>query len=352
MRFIGNKESLLNSINYTLEQKNIKGEIFFDFFSGTTSVSKFFKKKYYRIFSSDFLFFSYCLQYAYIKNNKYPRFRKLLYQLKIKPSKLSYYPLDIIVKYLNDIKPLRGFIYNNYSPKGTSHLEIPRMYFSNGNAKKIDAIRTQIEDWKKEKLLTKNEYFTLLACLIESVSFYSNVSGVYASFQKKWDKRALKPFLLRRIELVFNDKKNEVFNLDSMKLVSTIEADILYIDPPYNGRQYAPNYHILETIAKYDNPVIKGTTGIRDYAYQKSTFCNKNTALQSLEIITKNSKYKYLILSYNSEGIMPQKSIFAVLKKYGRVELTEFEYLKFKSNSKGAFKTKKYIREQLYILTR
>jgi adenine-specific DNA-methyltransferase len=70
MRFIGNKENLLNSIYCILEQKNIKGISFFDFFSGTTNVARFFKKKGYKVFSSDLLYFSYCMQYAYIKNNK------------------------------------------------------------------------------------------------------------------------------------------------------------------------------------------------------------------------------------------------------------------------------------------
>lgn len=83
---------------------------------------------------------------------------------------------------------------------------------------------------------------------------FSNVSGVYSAFQKKWDPRALKKFLLKPIKLVFNRGNNEVFNIDSMKLVPKIETDILYLDPPYNERQYAPNYHILETIAKYDSP--------------------------------------------------------------------------------------------------
>jgi adenine-specific DNA-methyltransferase len=177
------------------------------------------------------------------------------------------------------------------------------------------------------------------------------VSGVYAAFQKKWDRRALKPFVLRRIDLVFNAQKNEVFNTDSMQLIKDIDTDILYLDPPYNERQYAPNYHILETIAKYDNPVIKGITGMRDYSSQKSRFCSKDTALQSLEKIAREAKYKYLILSYNSEGIMPQKSIFEVLEKYGEIELVEFEYLRFKSNSNGKSKNKKHICEQLYILS-
>jgi len=235
------------------------------------------------------------MQYAYIKNNTFPQFKKVLDKVGIRQNNLIYSPLELVIDFLNEVKPISGFIYNNYSVGGTACLEKPRMYFSDDNAQKIDAVRMQIEEWRVHSLLLEEEYFILLICLIESVSYYSNVSGVYTSFQKKWDPRALKRFLLRQIELVFNREDNEIFNVDSMKLIPEIETDILYLDPPYNERQYAPNYHILETIAKYDNPVIKVISGMRDYKDQKSLFCNQNTALKLLNDIAKDGKYKYLV---------------------------------------------------------
>ena len=97
-----------------------------------------------------------------------------------------------MVNYLNKIKGVKGFIYQNYSKEPTIHLEKPRMYFIEENAKKIDAIRIKIEEWKVDNYINEDEYFVLLACLIESVPYYANISGVYATFQKKWDIRALK----------------------------------------------------------------------------------------------------------------------------------------------------------------
>jgi adenine-specific DNA-methyltransferase len=116
---------------------------------------------------------------------------------------LIYSALDIVLEFLNKIESAEGFIYKNYSTGGTSHLRQPRMYFSDYNAKRIDAIRIQIEQWKEKGLLSEEEYFILLSCLIESISFFSNTSGIYSAFQKKWDPRAVKPFLLKPIELVF-----------------------------------------------------------------------------------------------------------------------------------------------------
>ncbi len=328
-----------------MTEKDIKGQSFFDFFAGTTNVGRYFKKKNHQIFSADLLYFSFVLQKAYIANNDEFIFSNLLKNIAFQPTQLFANNLQIIVDYLNQIPDKAGFIWKNYTPAGG------RMYFSEENGLRIDAIRQQVENWKNEKLISENEYFILLTCLIETVPFYANVAGVYAAFHKKWDPRAVKKMVLRPIEFIENKFENQCFNEDSVNLLSKIEADIFYLDPPYNQRQYAPNYHLLETIAKYDNPEIKGVTGLRaNYENQKSKFCNATTALQELEKIAQLGKYKTLILSYNNEGIMRQDEILSTFLKYGKTELVEFNYLRFKSNNNGENKHKKHIKEQLYIL--
>ena len=351
MRFIGNKENLLNYIHNVFERFDISGERFFDFFAGTTNVGRYFKSLGYSVESSDILFLSYCLQKAYIENNTPPDFSKLLPHIDTAPG-LFNSPLDIVVNHLNSTDNVYGFISRNYTPLGTQDLPQPRMYFSEENGLRIDAVRTEIERWNKLGLLSENEYYVLLSCLIESVSFYANVSGVYAAFQKKWDPRAIKRFTLRPIKFYNNRKCNKVHNTDSMKLVEKIDTDILYLDPPYNERQYLPNYHIIETIARYDTPEIKGVTGMRPYANEKSTFCNAKTALRDLEHIAATARYRHLVLSYNSEGIMPTESIISTLSRYGKLNLEETPYARFKSNSKGSLSAKRHIQEQLFILSK
>ena len=348
MRFIGNKENLVPSIYQILLTKDIGGNSLFDVFTGTTNVAKFFKRKNYQVFSCDLLYFSYVLQRAYLENNEELTFEKLLNKLQVKNYSLFTSPLQNVIDFLNALPMREGFIYQNYTPEGTKNLVQPRLYFSNENGKIIDAIRQQIEDWQLENLLMQNEYFTLLACLIETVPFYANISGVYAAFHKKWDSRALKKLQLRIIETVINKQTNSVYHDNSINLLESIKADIFYLDPPYNQRQYAPNYYLLETIARYDNPVIKGISGMRDYQQQKSLFCNPQTALQELTKIASQGQFSTLVLSYNSEGIMPQEQIIETLSLQGKVELVEFDYLRFKSNSQGI--NKKFIKEQLYIL--
>lgn len=350
MRFIGNKEKLLENIYQTVLSTGVKSGIFCDFFSGTSNVGRFFKEKGFEIISSDLLYFSYVLQKAYIENNGEPKFKKLLAEIKMPNNKLIPSSFDTVKDYLNNMKGIKGFIYKNYTEEGTAGQKYVRKYFTPENGKIIDEIRTKIEEWKKSKLINENEYYVLLASLMESVPFYANISGVFGAFMKNYDPRALKKFEIKPMSFYSGTKKHKVYNCNSMDLIDNLSVDILYLDPPYNERQYAPNYHVMETIARFDNPQIKGVTGMRDYKEQKSEFCNKTTALVALDKIAKTAKYKFLILSYNSEGIMPEKEIISVLKKYGKVKLQNIDYLRFKSNSNGDSKHKKIIQEQLYIL--
>ena len=227
MRYIGNKENILDKIYSILTENGVEGDSFFDFFSGTTSVARYYKKLGYRVFSSDFLYLTFCLQKAYIENNREPLFERLLPTLlSVRCASFFASPLEQVVAYLNTISPVKGFIYKNYTPEGTAALDRPRMYFSSENGKVIDAIRIQIEKWKIEDLITDSEYYILLACLIETVSFYANVAGVYAAFQKKWDPRAVKPLTLRPIEIIENDRDNKVYNANSLDLVLDVDEKV------------------------------------------------------------------------------------------------------------------------------
>lgn len=354
MRYIGNKENIIGKIHQILKANGVAGKSFFDFFSGTANVARFYKDLGYTVYSSDIMYMSYCLQKAYIENNAEPTFehlRSAFPQIETTEN-LFATPLDKVVEYLNKTEDAEGFVYSNYTPEGTQELSQPRMYFSSENGRRIDGIRQKIEEWKNEELVSEYEYYILLSCLIESVSFYANVAGVYAAFQKKWDPRATKRFSLRTITVHPSNKCNVAYCSDSLNLLDKVNTDILYLDPPYNARQYLPNYHVLETIAKYDYPNIKGVTGMRIYNNEKSSFCNAKTALRDLEIIACNAQYKYLVMSYNSEGIMPQDNIVFTLSKYGDVKLEQFQYTRYKSNNNGLSKNKRSVFEQLYILHR
>lgn len=356
MRFIGCKENILEFIVDFIKQKDIKGKVFCDLFAGTASVAKRFKKIGYKIVSSDLLYFSFVIQKVYIEQNTYPKFSKLLKYLNIDPVEETLFTNDSqnaneIIKYLNKLDGIEGFIYKNYSPEGTSNKKYIRKYFTGENAQKMDAIRTKIQEWEKNKLINKNEFYFLLCALIEAVPFVANISGTYAAFLKEWDNRAFKKLTLEVPEIIKSNEKHKVFNIDGLDVLDKVKGiDILYLDPPYNERQYAPNYHILETIAKWDEPSIKGVTGMRPYQEQKSDFCNPLTGVEALGTIIKKGNYKHLLLSYNDEGIIPEDKIINLFDSAGKIEIAEQGYQRYKSHSRGNNKNGNRVKEKIYYV--
>ena len=320
MRFIGNKTNLLNDIAQVIKE-NCDGteKVFCDIFSGTASVARFFKNRY-KIISNDLLYFSYVLQKGTIENNEIPSFKKLEDRLNIHD----------VFDYLENIdikqEKFNKFIYENYSP----NKKCERMYLTSENALRIDFIRNKIEEWRNKELINKNEYYYLLAALIEGVPFVSNITGTYGAYLKQWDKRAFKKFEMIRLNVIDNNVKNQCYNKNSNDLIQEISGDILYLDPPYNERQYLPNYHLLETIARYDNPEIKGKTGIREYNSEKSNYCIKNKVYSEMEELIKNAKFKHIIVSYNQDGLLSKNDIETILKKYGNKETYKLYEIPYK----------------------
>lgn len=309
MRFIGSKATLLNNIDMVIEQNTTgKESVFCDIFSGTGIVARHFKSKY-EVHSNDLLHFSYVIQKATVENNSKPKFEKLKKIGMTDPFKFLEETQIQVLNY-NDNK---YFITKNYTP----HDDCERMYVSNKNAARIDFIRNTIEAWKNENLLTELEYYYLLAGLIEAVPAVSNITGTYGAYLKQWDKRAFKDLELARLDVIDNQKQNKSYNKDANKLIREIEGDILYLDPPYNSRQYAPNYHLLETISKYDYPEIHGVTGMRSYDEQKSAFCVKGEVTEVFEDLIQKAKFSNIIMSYSTDGLMTEQQIETILKKYG-----------------------------------
>lgn len=320
MRYIGSKANLLRIIeNFISQNIRTKQESFCDIFSGTGVVARYFKPQF-EIISNDTLFFSYIIQKSLVENNEMPAFAKLRTSIAD--------PFD----YLENaaLHSVNKFVEENYSPSGKAG----RMYFTSENARRIDFIRTTIEQWKNENKLTEAEYYYLLASLIEAVPSVSNITGTYGAYLKSWDKRAYKKLELPQFDVHNNNRSNKAYNEDAFDLEKHVSGDILYIDPPYNSRQYASNYHVLETIARYDSPEITGVTGIRPYANQKSVFCSKYEVNDAFEQLIRNADFTHIVLSYSSAGLMKSDFIEKTLKDNciaSTYSLQKIPYRKYKS---------------------
>lgn len=326
MRYIGNKTKLLDEISSFIKE-NIKEEIkiFCDLFSGTGSVSAEYKDKYY-IIANDFLRLSYTLTRANVNSKMFYKFKNL-----------GFDPFE----YLNTDKYTKGFFYENYSPSGKSG----RMYFSSDNAKKIDFIRTEIEKWKTNNLIDDDEYYYLLLSLLESVSLRANVAGVYGSYLKKWDSRALKELRILPVIITKSPKyENEIYNEDSLELITRIKGDLLYLDPPYSRNDYSTQYHLLETLVRYDEPEVTGITGTRKDKI-KSSFSDMVSAQRDLEKIISEADFKYIILSYNNNGILSEDYIETLLKRHA----IRFQKREIKYNNYTNKKSLRHIKNQEYL---
>lgn len=325
MNYIGSKYSIIDflkeSIDKTLKLCNetrLPSEmVFADLFAGTGVVSGSFKEQGYSIIANDIQYYSYVITKHMIENN----------------GNLDRERCNRLIDELNALTGVEGFIYNNYSYEGTEGQEFRRMYFTDYNAKKCDAIRITIEEWLNQGVINDNEYFFLLGSLINSIDKYANTASVYGAYLKKLKKSALKEMKLEPLSIMHGQVECKVYNEDISELIKTVSGDILYLDPPYNARQYCSNYHMLETIARYDNPEIKGKTGLRDYADQKSVFCVKAKVANAFSELIKNAKFKYIFLSYNNEGLMSFDTIEKIMKKHGKYKVYMQQHRRYKADN-------------------
>jgi adenine-specific DNA-methyltransferase len=312
MNYIGSKYKLINFVRDTIRGvagNDLSKKIFCDLFAGTGIVGRMFKTNTKKIIANDCEYYSYVLNKNYIENHvALPNKQKYI-------DELNQLPL------IDD-----GFIYKNYCIGGGSG----RQYFSGYNGKKIDTIRQRIEDWRNTSGIGENLYYFLLASLLESADKLANTASVYGAFLKHLKKSAQKELVLKSADFDVNDNTHLVFNEDGNVLIKKIEGDILYLDPPYNARQYGANYHMLNTIARYDDFVPNGKTGLRQY--QRSDWCNRRKVEHVFDDLLKNAKFKYVFLSYNNEGLMPMETIKEIMSKYGHYDLASTDYQRFKAD--------------------
>ncbi len=333
MNYIGSKYSLLHFLEKGILRKiDSSCRVFFDVFAGTGTVGWHFKQQGFRIVANDIQYYAYCLNRALVKINQAPEFSGILKELKVIRTALFYDAVDVVLEYLNTLKGKAGFVYRNYCPGGTAGSAFRRQYFSDENGRRCDAVRMQIEAWREEGKLTEDEYFYLLASLIDAVDKVANTASVYGAFLKRIKKSAMKPLRLERLAIVESDEDHDVYNKNGQQLVERLPCDVLYMDPPYNQRQYCANYHVLETIARYDHPELKGVTGLRPYDGQKSDFCTKKRALSTFDEMVRKTRARYVFLSYNSEGIMQKDEILQTIGPYGEVDLVTRDYQRFRAD--------------------
>ncbi len=305
-----------------------------DLFAGTGAVATAFKAGGYGVTANDLLYFSYVLNKGTLEMYRQPTAQMLE-----------------LIDHLNHLTPTsshadldRCFVYQNYAP----HEGCKRMYFQPDNALKIDLIRQETERLRGE--LTEAEYFYLLACLLSAVPYVANITGTFAAYLKFWDKRTYNPLLLKPLGIVESQRPCRATNCDAKDLARQLKADVAYLDPPYNQRQYLPNYHLLETIALYDRPALKGITGVRADDTKQSDFCRRGRVADAFRQMLASVQCRYILVSYNNEGLLSTEELSAIIKECGRsstFRLYEYDQRRYKNKIPN---NRSGLKEQLYFI--
>ncbi len=325
-RYLGNKHSLSKFIRGVVDNNCKDARVFIDIFSGTGSVSNIFKDK--TLITNDLLYCNYISNYAWFSPEEYS-------ENKI---------INIIYLY-NKIETQE----NNYMRENFSNT-----FFSADDCSKIGYIREDIEKKYKNKEINFKEYAILITSLLYAMDKIANTVGHYDAYRKnsKFEKK-LELYVLLPEKTV--SAQNKCYNLDANELIKDISGDILYLDPPYNSRQYCDAYHVLENIARWDKPEVFGVARKMDRTSLKSNYC-LNTATKSFMDLIENSNAKYILLSYNnmsnkgnnrSNAKIPDNEIIKILSKKGMLTIFEEEYKSF-STGKSNIKDN---RERLFLCT-
>lgn len=331
--YIGSKKSLINFIDESLSNHINLSEsgVFADLFAGTGYVGNHFYKKYnFQIKSNDLEYYSYVLNYAKLK---------CTYSNK----------LELIIDSLNQKKYIylsTNLIRNKFAPYG----DCDRMFFTIENAEFIDYCMTCINNLLELNEINFDESMFLKASLLCSLDKCANTASVYGAYLKHFKKSALKLIVIVPIhtnQILSNE--NYIYNDDILNL--QIETDILYLDPPYNQRQYSANYSQLNYILKYDNSIeISGKTGLIKN-WNRSSFCSKKKINESINIVLTNIKTKILAFSYNNEGLISKDELNEIFQKYFKtITIYQYDYKKFNSNIDNNLNTKEHnVIEYLFI---
>lgn len=343
-RYIGNKSKLTPLILEKVQEMIGDTGIVADVMAGTGAVSYELRKSGYTVVASDVMTYSFHHLLSNLTLGEAPIFKCLNLDKTIEIQKNKEY--QSVLNYLNDLPTKKSFFFREFSPEGIpSNGCDSRKYFTSENASKIDAIREKINEWIDLGYLSLVEEALLKHTLIMAVNEVANISGTYGYFLAEFKKNANEPIILKPENFYSKNSHGHTVKLGfAENLAATITADLCYIDPPYMKRQYAANYHILETIARGDYPDAVGKSGLRDWWEQHSKLCTKTRGLHSFEKILGDMHCSKFLISYSEDGLFSLEQLEECFKKFGTVKVQEIDYNRFRSNdSKLPKKLKEYL---------
>lgn len=306
-RYLGNKYKLNQFIKSIILKECGEFESFADLFAGTGSVASIFQNKH--LIVNDILYSNYVCHQTWFGTEKY--------SLQKICSFISKYNSITISK-------------DNYMSKNYSNT-----YFNKENCRKIGFIREDIEQNYIKNYVNHREKCILITSLLYAMDKIANTCGHYDAYRKNGELDKKLELLIPKIDTT--NFKNEIYNEDINNLVKVVRADVVYLDPPYNSRQYCDAYHLLENVARWEKPKVIGVAKKMDRSNLKSEYCTIS-ATKAFEDLIDNIKAKYIVLSYNnmankgndrSNAKLSDDDILRILKFKGKVKIFSQDYKAF-----------------------
>lgn len=310
-RYIGSKSRMISFIKEVMEKEKIEYSSFLDLFGGTGIVGDSFNDSKTKIYVNDLLKSNYLSYLAWFGNDKIDKKK--------------------IQKYIDSYNSLSELKDNYFS------INFSNTYFSKENCKKIGFIREDIEEKYINGILNIRERAILITSLLYAMDKIANTVGHYDAYRKNGDLDRQLELCMLDLKSNTNNKNNKIFNEDSNELVRNIKADVVYIDPPYNSRQYSDAYHLLENVAMWEKKEVFGVAKKMERNGIKSKYCSVSAPLAFKDLI-ENINAKYIIVSYNnmgnkgagrSQAKISDEDIITILDKKGKVKKYEIDFAQF-----------------------
>lgn len=334
-KFIGSKHNLLDFIGQVVDQVCPEARTALDPFTGSGAVAWFFAQRGLQVTAADHLFSNYAAVSAFLTTH---------------PGNASLDKLVELIEQLNRLPGRPGYVAEHFG--GT--------YFTAANAARIDSVREQIAAWAAAGRLTPQEERVLITSLIYAADKVANTCGQYDAYLKHLghgpygddgthlvDAMVYRPLELGLPQPVAGGERHRALCADANRLVAAEATDLLYLDPPYNTRQYVDNYHVLENIARWERPALYGKTRKFPRAGLKSLYSSRVHAAAALQALIAAARCRHLLLSYNNEGIIPDDVILAALRRRGDVQVFTAGYSVF-GNGAGRSRRRPVVERLFY----
>ena len=310
IKYLGSKRTLIPVLSQLGQASGAKTAL--DLFTGTTRVAQAFKKLGMTVTASDVASYAECFGKTWIELDSEAVNRgelaEALAELESLPGKEGYF---------------------------TQKFCVEARYFQPKNGERVDAIRERIETDYRDSWM----YYPLLTSLILGADRVDSTTGIQMAFLKGWASRSGNRLELRDPELL--PGVGSSIRGDALEIVKDLPAvDLAYLDPPYNQHRYFSNYHIWESLVRWDKPDTYGIANkrldARD-AEMKSPFNSKKTMSKALAQLIDDLKCDTMVLSYNNESWLSRDDLMDIASKRGHVEILDFDFKRYVGSQIGVF---------------